>query len=98
MFFKKKVKAHLVKYPNPMTYEDMAKVLSEYGEGDKIWQALDTLMDNLLLDAVNEVSDHNNDAIKFAHAGGRIEALSTMKAKLEEAKSWKTGKNYSRAN
>lgn len=81
MFFKKK--AVLVKYPNPMSGDDLKKVFSEYKDM-RIWQALDSVIDSLLLDAVNEVSDPKNDATKYAHAGGRVDAISNLKARLEE--------------
>jgi hypothetical protein len=86
MFCCKKKKAMLVKYPNPMSPDDIRRIFSEQGEEDKMWQALDTIIDNLLLDAVNDVSDPKNDAIKFAHAGGRVDALSNLKNRLDEYK------------
>ena len=82
--FCKGKKATLVKYPNPMSAEDVQKVFAEQGEGSKIWQALDSVIDNMLLDAVNDVSDPKNDATKFAHSAGRVDAISNLKARLEE--------------
>ena len=63
----------------PMSSEDVRRVFLEQGDDAKIWQALDTIIDNLLLDAVNDVSDPKNDATKYAHAGGRVDALSNLK-------------------
>ena len=79
-----KRKATLVKYPNPLSAQDIKKIFLEQGEGSKIWQALDTVIDNMLLDAVNDVSDPQNDATKFAHSAGRVDAISNLKARLEE--------------
>ena len=80
--FKRKVK--LVKYPEPMKSEKIANIFRDVGEDSLIWQALDTIIDNHLLDAVNDVSDPQNDATKFAHGAGRVDAISVLKAKIEE--------------
>lgn len=76
-------KAKLVKYPQPMSSEDVRRIFLEQGDDAKIWQALDTIIDNLLLDAVNDVSDPKNDATKYAHAGGRVDALSNLKNRID---------------
>jgi len=91
--FKRKVK--LVKYPEPMSMPEVGNVFRDQGEGSKIWQALDTIIDNHLLDAVNEVSDSKLSTQQLSHASGRIDAISSLKARMEEFKIWKTGKtNY----
>jgi hypothetical protein len=82
--FLKCKKATLVKYPYPMSTQDIKKIFLEQGVESKIWQAFDTIIDNMLLDAVNDVSDPKNDATKFAHSAGRIDAISNLKARLEE--------------
>lgn len=82
--FCKKKKATLVKYPYPLLPSDIKKIFLEQGDESKIWQALDTIIDNMLLDAVNDVSDPKNEATKFAHSAGRIDAISNLKARLEE--------------
>ena len=82
--FCKSKKAILVKYPYPMSATDIKKVFLEQGDESKIWQAFDTIIDNMLLDAVNDVSDPKNDATKFAHSAGRVDAISNLKARLEE--------------
>lgn len=84
MFFRKTAK--LVKYPVPMKGEEVKKVFVEQGEGSRLWQALDSILDNMLLDAVNDVSDPKNDVTKFAHAAGRVDAISGIKAQIEEYK------------
>ena len=86
MFCFCKKKATLVKYPEPMSAEDVQKVFLEQGEGSKLWQALDSILDNMLLDAVNDVSDPKNDVTKYAHAAGRVDAISGLKSKIEEYK------------
>ena len=84
--FCKGKKATLVKYPNPMSAEDVKKVFLEQGKGSKLWQALDSVLDNMLLDAVNDVSDPKNDVTKYAHAAGRVDAISALKSRIEEYK------------
>tara|TARA_B100000886_G_scaffold303110_1_gene233572 strand:- start:15913 stop:16170 length:258 start_codon:yes stop_codon:yes gene_type:complete len=84
MFWQKKAK--LVKYPDPMSGEDITRIFKEVGEGAKLWQALDAVLDNILLDAVNDVSDPKNNVTQFAHAAGRVDAISGLKARLEEYK------------
>ena len=69
-----------------MSAEDVQKVFLEQGEGSKLWQALDSILDNMLLDAVNDVSDPKNDVTKYAHAAGRVDAISALKSKIEEYK------------
>lgn len=93
-FFKPK-RATLIKYPNAMDGEEIGKVFQAQGEDAKIWQALDAVIDNHLLDAVNDVSDPKNDTHSLSHASGRVDAISTFKSKLEEFRTWKSGKtNY----
>lgn len=90
-----KKRAILKKYPDPMTAEEAMKVLAEQGQGSRIWQALDLIIDNELLDAVNAVADPKLQPHAMSHASGRIDAISTLKAKIEEGKSWRSGKmNY----
>lgn len=84
MFRKKR--ATLVKYPSPMNADDVSRVFNEVGQDSKLWQALDSILDNMLLDAVNDVSDPKNDVTKFAHAAGRVDAISGIKSRLEEYK------------
>ena len=90
--FLKPKTATLVKYPEPMNGDEIGKVFQAQGEDSKIWQALDALLDSHLLDAVNDVSDPKNDIHSLSHASGRVDAISTFKSKLEEFRSWKSGK------
>ena len=88
--------ATLVKYPEPMNPEQVKKVFQAQGEDAKIWQAIDAVIDNHLLDAVNDVSNPKQDTHSLSHASGRVDAISTFKSKMEEFRSWKNGKmNYS---
>ena len=66
--------------------KDVKKIFVEQGEGSKLWQALDSILDNMLLDAVNDVSDPKNDVTKYAHAAGRVDAISGLKSRIEEYK------------
>lgn len=91
MFWRKK-KAIIKKYPEPMKPQEVRKVILQQGKDSKLWQALDAVIDTLLLDAVNDVADQKNDITKFAHAAGRVDALSVLKSTLEEHKTWKSGK------
>lgn len=84
MFFRKR--ATIVKYPSPMSGDDVKRIFTEQGEGSKLWQALDSIFDNMLLDAVNDVSDPKNNVSKYAHAAGRVDAISALKARIEEYK------------
>ena len=87
--------ATLVKYPEPMNPEQVKKVFQAQGEDSKIWQAIDAVIDNHLLDAVNDVSNPKQDTHSLSHASGRVDAISTFKSKMEEFRSWKNGKmNY----
>lgn len=84
--------ARLVKYPTPMDSNEIGKVFQAQGQNAKIWQALDAILDNHLLDAVNDVSDPKNDSQSLSHAAGRVDAISTFKNKMEEFRTWKNGK------
>jgi hypothetical protein len=95
MFGLFKRRATLVKYPEPMSAEDISRIFSEYGDNSKIWQAIDTVIDSHLLSAVNDSSDPKLDSHGRSHACGRVDAVSTLKSKMEEYRKWKTGKtNY----
>jgi hypothetical protein len=83
-FFNKAVR--LVKYPDPMSSEDVQRIFQEQGNDDRIWQAIDTVIDNHLLDAVNDVSDPKQTVDQRAHASGRIDSLAHLKLKLEQYK------------
>jgi hypothetical protein len=76
----------LVKYPEPMSAERVQQIFKEQGKDSNIWQALDTVIDQQLLDAVNECSDAKLNNCGRAHAAGRIDAISTLKGRVEEFK------------
>ena len=92
MFSLFKKKSKLVKYPKPMSADEVAQAFGDVGDGAKLWQALDTIIDASLLDAVNDVSDPACDTQKMSHAAGKIDALATLKTQIEEFKKWKNGK------
>lgn len=69
-----------------MSADRVEKVFAEQGRDSMLWQALDSVLDNMLLDAVNDVSDPKNDVTKFAHAAGRVDAISGIKSRIEEYK------------
>ena len=83
-YFEKDVR--LVKYPEQMSAQRVQQIFKEQGAESTIWQALDTIIDQQLLDAVNEVSDSKLDHCGRAHAAGRIDAISTLKGRIEEFK------------
>ena len=83
-FFKRTVK--IVKYPDPMSEKEVQNTFREQGADNKFWQALDTVIDSNLLDAVNDVSDPDLSPSKAAHAAGRIDAIGQLKAKIEQYK------------
>lgn len=85
-------RAKLQQYPNPLTMDEICNIFQDQGEANKIWQALDTIINGVLLDAINEVADPKNTQIQLSHASGRVDALSQLKFKLEECKQWKNGK------
>lgn len=87
-------KAKLIKYPTPMKWDEVGRVFAEQGEQNRIWQALDTLIDSILLDAINDVSESMNEIGKYAHAAGRVDAITNLKARVEELKQWKSGKTF----
>ena len=87
-----KRRATLVKYPDQMKHSDVSRIFSEYGDDSKIWQALDTVIDSHLLSAVNDVADPKLSSNELSHASGRVDAISTLKSKIEEYRQWKNGK------
>ena len=85
-------RAVIVKYPAPMKTEEVVDAFQSQGKDTLIWQAIDTVIDNHLLDAVNDVSDPQLNSTALAHTAGRVDAISTLKSKIEEYKKWKNGK------
>lgn len=77
-----------------MAIDKIRQVFLDQGEESLIWQALDTLIDQKLLDSVNDSADPKKKANELFHSGGRIDALSELKFEIEELKSWKNGKTY----
>ena len=82
--FRKSVR--LVRYPAAMDMEDVIRAFRDVGEGSPFWQALDSILDSALLDAVNDVSDSKKTSEELFHCAGKVEALSLFKARIEEIK------------
>ena len=92
MFFRQRKKAVIVKYPELLSADDIENIFQGQGEDSKIWQALDSILDQNLLNAVSDVSNEKNDLGKYAHAAGRVDAISDIKATIQQLRSWKSGK------
>lgn len=95
-FFKRR--AALVKYPEPLSGDEITNIFGDQGEDNKIWQALDTILDAALLDSVNDVADPKNSPEITSHAAGKIDALALLKSQIEEYKPWKNGKIFYKKN
>ena len=69
-----------------VTDEDVHKAFSEIPQDSNLWKALHMVIDELLLNGVNEVSDPSNanNAGALAYNAGRIEALSLLKTHLDD--------------
>jgi hypothetical protein len=69
-----------------VTEEDVHKAFSAIPQDSDLWKALHVVIDELLLNGVNEVSDPSNanNAGALAYNAGRIEALSLLKTHLDE--------------
>ena len=69
-----------------VTEEDLRKAFTSLPEDSAVWQALHVVIDELLLNGVNEVSDPSNanNAGALAYNAGRIEALSLLKTHLDD--------------
>ena len=93
LFKKLRPKAVLVKYPETMSLERVRQVFLDQGESSNIWQALDTVIDQQLLDSINQVSEAKQDHCERAHAAGQVDAISCLKARIEEFKQWNTQRN-----
>jgi hypothetical protein len=93
-----KRRASLIKYPQPLTGEEVKNIFGDQGEDNKIWQALDTIIDAALLDSVNDVADSKNSPEMFSHSAGKIDALALLKSQIEDYKPWKNGKIFYKKN
>ena len=87
-----------MKYPKLMTQDEISQTFNEQGEGSKLWQALDSIIDNNLLSAVSEISDPKLSAEMLSHCSGRIDSLTTLKSQIEDYKGWKNGKTTYKKN
>ena len=82
----------MVKYPKLLTQDEIAQIFQDQGEGSRLWQALDSIIDNNLLSAVSDISDPKQSAEMLSHSSGRIDSLTTLKSQIEDYKKWKNGK------
>tara|TARA_Y100000310_G_scaffold306098_1_gene346918 strand:+ start:168 stop:446 length:279 start_codon:yes stop_codon:yes gene_type:complete len=85
-------RAKLIKYSDPLGDAEVRDAFSSITGGSPFWQALDQVIDQTLLDMIDRVSD---PAIaetpgKLAHAGGGVDAISTLKAKIQRFRSLDT--------
>ena len=77
--------AKLVRYEKAMTEIDVKDAFVSISPGSPFWQALDHVIDETLLNAIDEASDPANAEKhgRLAHAAGGVDKLSTLKAKIQ---------------
>lgn len=82
-------KVELVRYPKPMAGEELRRAFQSLGAGNPFWQALDTVIDSMLLDFMADVADPKivKSPELLAQAAGRVDAIATVKSTIEEFKS-----------
>ena len=68
-----------------MNEEDVRDAFTSISPGSPFWQALDHVIDETLLNAIDEASDPANAEKpgRLAHAAGGVDKLSTLKAKIQ---------------
>ncbi len=68
-----------------MTELDVRDAFKSISAGSPFWQALDYVIDETLLDAIDEASNPKNAERSglLAHAAGGVDKLSTLKAKIQ---------------
>ena len=78
-------RALLVHYDDKMSEADVKDAFCSISPGNPFWQALDHVIDQTLLDAIDDVSDPKNAEKpgSLAHAAGGVDKLSTLKSKIQ---------------
>ena len=78
-------RAKLVRYSDTLTEVDVRDAFQSISAGSPFWQALDHVIDQTLLDAIDEASNpkHAESTGLIAHAAGGVDKLSTLKAKIQ---------------
>jgi hypothetical protein len=71
-----------------MSGEELRRAFNSIGAGNPFWQALDTIIDSMLLDFVSDVADPKivKSPELLAQAAGRVDAIATVKSQIEEFK------------
>ena len=82
-FFRQRAK--LVRYDDKLSEADVKDAFCSISPGNPFWQALDHVIDQTLLDAIDDVSDPKNAEKpgSLAHAAGGVDKLSTLKSKIQ---------------
>ena len=73
-----------IRSPKPMSEELLRQALGSMSEDDPRWLAFNQLLDRALAAAVYDSSDPQLDASKGTYSGGRVGALSELKAELHQ--------------
>ena len=78
-------RAKLIRYDDSMSNEQVIDAFHSISPGNPFWQALDHVIDQTLLDAIDEASNPKNAESTglIAHAAGGVDKLSTLKAKIQ---------------
>lgn len=71
-----------IRAPRRLTPEQLVIALASMAEDDPRWLAFHQLLDEELATAVLDSSNPDSSDGKIRHAGGRVEALSTLKQRL----------------
>jgi len=82
-------RAKLIRYEDSMSELDVRDAFQSISAGSPFWQALDVVIDETLLDAIDEASNPKNAEKSglLAHAAGGVDKLSMLKAKIEGLRS-----------
>ena len=82
-------RAKLVKYSEPLGDAAIRDAFSSVSSGSPFWHAFDKVIDQTLLDMIDRVSDPaiTETHGKLAHASGGVDAISTLKAKIQRFRS-----------
>ena len=69
-----------------MTEAEVRESFQSISAGSPFWQALDHVIDQTLLDAIDQACDPKNaeKAGLLAHAAGGVDKISILKAKIQQ--------------